>query len=170
MRRSGQSQRVFCSERNLALATFQWWRAKLRHAEGRESATAFLPLALNTAVPVVGAAIEADLRSKTRLRLEGEAALRALEALGSGWLRSFGTKCQPLCGPIAGTASAAPLVNRSRSIIRSHRTSMDCHTSRRSEAEPRQAIIEPSAYLYLIDLLEAGVGIEPASTALQAAA
>jgi hypothetical protein len=29
------------------------------------------------------------------------------------WLRSFGIICQPLCGPIAGTASAIPLVNRS---------------------------------------------------------
>lgn len=78
--RSGQTQRAFCAKRGLALSTFQWWRGKLRRAERREPAAPFLPLALNAspgAVPV----IEVELRSKTRLRLEGEAALRALDSV-----------------------------------------------------------------------------------------
>jgi hypothetical protein len=45
----------------------------------REAATPFLPLALSGAAPV--AVIDVELRSKTRVRLEGEAALRALEAV-----------------------------------------------------------------------------------------
>lgn len=78
--RSGQSQRVFCAKRGLALSTFQWWRSKLRRSEPQRPATAFLPLELNAA-PAGAAAIEVELRSKTRFRLEGEAALRALDAL-----------------------------------------------------------------------------------------
>jgi hypothetical protein len=78
--RSGQSQRVFCAKRGLALSTFQWWRAKLRRAKAPASSAPFLPLALGT-TPSAGASIEVELRSKTRLRLEGEAALRALESV-----------------------------------------------------------------------------------------
>jgi len=77
--RSGQSQREFCAKRGLALSTFQWWRAKLRRAEAQPMA-AFLPLTLQN-TPAPAALIEVELRSKTRLRLEGEAALRALETL-----------------------------------------------------------------------------------------
>jgi hypothetical protein len=77
--RSGQSQREFCAKRGLALSTFQWWRAKLRRAEVPGTAAPFVPLTLSAPVPA--AAIEVELRSKTRLRLEGEAALRALETL-----------------------------------------------------------------------------------------
>jgi hypothetical protein len=77
--RSGQSQRVFCSERDLALSTFQWWRTKLRRAQAQEAAASFLPLAFNSAAPA--AVIDVELRSKTRVRLEGEAALRALDAV-----------------------------------------------------------------------------------------
>ena len=79
--RSGQSQRVFCAKRGLAVSTFQWWRAKLQSAEPVVSAAPFLPLALNAAMPGAGAALEVELRSKTRLRLEGEAALRALDSV-----------------------------------------------------------------------------------------
>lgn len=78
--RSGQSQRVFCVKRGLALSTFQWWRSKLRRSEASRAATTFLPLELNAA-PAGAAAIEVELRSKTRLRLEGEAALRALDSV-----------------------------------------------------------------------------------------
>lgn len=77
--RSDESQRVFCSERDLALSTFQWWRAKLRRVQAREAAPSFLPLALNVPAPM--AVIDVELRSKTRVRLEGEAALRALDAV-----------------------------------------------------------------------------------------
>jgi hypothetical protein len=77
---SGQSQRVFCAKRGLALSTFQWWRAKLRQGKVASSSAPFLPLALATA-PSGGASIEVELRSKTRLRLEGEAALRSLDSL-----------------------------------------------------------------------------------------
>jgi hypothetical protein len=77
--RSGLSQRQFCAKRGLALSTFQWWRAKLRRAEVPATAAPFVPLTLGAPAPV--AAIEVELRSKTRLRLEGEAALRALETV-----------------------------------------------------------------------------------------
>ena len=79
--RSGQTQRTFCAKRDLAVSTFQWWRAKLRRAEPAVSGAPFLPLTLNAAMPGAGAAIEVELRSKTRLRLEGEAALRAVDRL-----------------------------------------------------------------------------------------
>lgn len=80
--RSGQSQRVFCSEQRLVLSTFQWWRAKLRAAESQDSAARFLPLALEAARPGGGgAAIEIELRSRTRMRFEGEAALQAVSQL-----------------------------------------------------------------------------------------
>lgn len=81
--RSGQSQRVFCAKRALALSTFQWWRSKLRRSEARQAATAFVPLELSAATgPGIGlAAIDIELRSRTRVRLEGEAALRAVEAV-----------------------------------------------------------------------------------------
>lgn len=75
--RSGLSQRKFCEERKLAVSTFQWWRSKLRRGESESSAPSFLPLALSAST----ASIEVELRSKTRLRLEGEAALRALDRL-----------------------------------------------------------------------------------------
>lgn len=78
--RSGQTQRAFCARRGLPLSTFQWWRGKLRRIEQQDSKAAFLPLALN-ATPGNGAVIEVELRSKTRLRLEGEAALRALDSV-----------------------------------------------------------------------------------------
>lgn len=78
--RSGQTQRAYCAKRGLALSTFQWWRGKLRRVEQQDSEVAFLPLALNAA-PSNVAVIEVELRSKTRLRLEGEAALRALGAV-----------------------------------------------------------------------------------------
>ena len=75
---SGQSQRVFCAERRLALSSFQWWRARLRRADAPQPA-AFLPIALGAEQATVGAVIEVELRSRTRVRLEGEAALRALD-------------------------------------------------------------------------------------------
>lgn len=77
--RSGRSQREFCAKRGVALSTFQWWRTKLLRAEARPKAMPFVPLTLS-ATPAA-AAIEVELRLKTRLRLGGEAALRALESV-----------------------------------------------------------------------------------------
>ena len=81
--RSGQSQRAFCAKRALALSTFLWWRSKLRRSETRQAATAFVPLDLSAAAGSGAglAAIDIELRSRTRVRLEGEAALRAVEAV-----------------------------------------------------------------------------------------
>jgi len=79
--RSGQSQREFCAERRLALSSFRWWRARLRRAGAPKAATGFLPFALGAEQAATGAVIEVELRSRTRLRLEGEAALRALDRL-----------------------------------------------------------------------------------------
>lgn len=77
----GQSQRAFCAERGLALSSFRWWRKRLGGAKAPESAAAFLPIALQAQQPGAAAVIEVELRSRTRLRLEGEAALRALDRL-----------------------------------------------------------------------------------------
>jgi hypothetical protein len=77
---SKQTQKAFCAQRGLALSTFQWWRAKL--ARGSNSATvSFLPVSVDTSAGGRECAIEVELRSRTRLRLEGEAALRALDRL-----------------------------------------------------------------------------------------
>lgn len=74
-KRSGQSQRAFCVERSLALSTFQWWCARARR-EAAKVAKPFLPIALHT--PSV---VEVELRSRTRIRFEGEAALQAVARL-----------------------------------------------------------------------------------------
>lgn len=81
--RSGQSQRAFCAKMSLALSTFQWWRRKLRRSDAREAVTPFLPLDLSapTGSGAGLAVIEVELRSRTRVRLEGEAALRAVDAV-----------------------------------------------------------------------------------------
>ena len=77
--RSGQTQRAFCSQRDLALSTFQWWRGRGKRREAMKSATPFLPIAMGAmnAMNVV----EVELRSRTRLRFEGEAALQAVAQL-----------------------------------------------------------------------------------------
>ena len=73
--RSKQSQRVFCAQRGLALSTFQWWRRQAKRREGAQTTPAFLPIAMGVS------AVEIELRSRTRMRFEGEAALRAVEHL-----------------------------------------------------------------------------------------
>ena len=77
--RSGQSQRAFCAQRGLALSTFQWWRGRGKRREAMKAAPAFLPLAMGAmnALNVV----EVELRSRTRMRFEGEAALQAVAQL-----------------------------------------------------------------------------------------
>jgi len=77
-RESGLSQRVFCETQGLALSTFQWWRKRL--ADSRGGQARFLPLALE-APAGAAAVVQVELKSGTRLRLEGEAALRAVDAL-----------------------------------------------------------------------------------------
>lgn len=75
--RSGQSQKAFCAERNLVLSTFQWWCAQRKRRKAAATrATPFLPIALH-AMSVV----EVQLRSRTRIRFEGEAALQAVAQL-----------------------------------------------------------------------------------------
>lgn len=81
-RDSGQTQKAFCAQRGVALSTFQWWRTKL--ARGPKSKTApvsFVPVSIDADDGRRDCAIEVELRSRTRLRLEGEAALRALDRL-----------------------------------------------------------------------------------------
>ena len=77
--RSGQTQRAFCAQRGLALSTFQWWRGRGKRREAMKAAPAFLPLAMGamSAMNVV----EVELRSRTRMRFEGEAALQAVAQL-----------------------------------------------------------------------------------------
>jgi hypothetical protein len=77
-RDSGLSQRLFCETQGLALSTFQWWRKRL--AEGRSAQPRFLPIELKAVAPVA-AVVHVELKSGTRLRLEGEAALRAVADL-----------------------------------------------------------------------------------------
>lgn len=76
--RSGQSQRAFCARRGLVLSTFQWWRRQERR-DAVKSVTPFLPIAMGP----MGAmsVVEVKLRSRTRLRFEGEAALAAVAQL-----------------------------------------------------------------------------------------
>ena len=74
--RSGQTQRAFCAQRDLALSTFQWWRMRGKRREAMKVATPFLPIAMG-AMNVV----EVELRSRTRMRFEGEAALQAVAQL-----------------------------------------------------------------------------------------
>ena len=79
-RDSGLSQRVYCETQGLALSTFQWWRKRL--AAGRGAQPSFLPIELKAAAPAGAAAVvHVELKSGTRLRLEGEAALRAVATL-----------------------------------------------------------------------------------------
>ena len=79
---SGQSQRAFCAQRELALSTFQWWRAREKRREATKSAPAFLPIAMG-AIGAMGTSsvVEVVLRSRTRMRFEGEAALQAVARL-----------------------------------------------------------------------------------------
>ena len=79
--RSGQTQRVFCAEHGLALSSFQWWRTRLARAKRVKRGASFLPIALGADRSAGGAVIEIELRSRTRVRLEGEAALRAVDRL-----------------------------------------------------------------------------------------
>ncbi len=75
--RSGQSQKAFCAERDLVLSTFQWWCAqRKRRKAAAKPATPFLPIALHAA-----SVVEVELRSRTRIRFEGEAALQAVAQL-----------------------------------------------------------------------------------------
>ena len=76
---SGQSQKAFCAQRDLALSTFQWWRARGRGREAKKSAPAFLPIALGEMG--TKSVVEVELRSRTRMRFEGEAALQAVAQL-----------------------------------------------------------------------------------------
>ena len=76
---SGQSQRAFCTQRGLALSTFQWWRAREKRREAKKSAPAFLPITMGAmGTPSV---VKVVLRSRTRMRFEGEAALQAVAQL-----------------------------------------------------------------------------------------
>ena len=77
--RSGQTQRAFCARRGLALSTFQWWRGRGKRREAMKSATPFLPIAMG-AISAMNV-VEIELRSRTRLRFEGEAALQAVAQL-----------------------------------------------------------------------------------------
>jgi len=77
--RSGQTQRVFCVQRGLVLSTFMWWRRQAKRRDAVKSVTPFLPIAMGP----MGAmsVVEVELRSRTRLRFEGEAALAAVAQL-----------------------------------------------------------------------------------------
>ena len=73
---SGQSQKAFCAERDLVLSTFQWWCAQRKRRSTAKPVTPFLPIAMHAA-----SVIEVELRSRTRIRFEGEAALQAVAQL-----------------------------------------------------------------------------------------
>lgn len=77
--RSGQAQRVFCAQRGLVLSTFVWWRRQAKRRDAVRSVAPFLPIAMGS----MGATsvVEVELRSRTRLRFEGEAALQAVAQL-----------------------------------------------------------------------------------------
>ena len=74
--RSGQSQKAFCAERGLVLSTFQWWCAQRKRRAAAKPVTPFLPIAMHAT-----SVVEVELRSRTRIRFEGEAALQAVAQL-----------------------------------------------------------------------------------------
>jgi hypothetical protein len=78
--RSGRAQRVFCKERDWAVSTLQYWRARLKRAQsqGAGPRPAFVPLAISGSQ---GGALEIVLRSGTRVRLEGSAVVGAVDRL-----------------------------------------------------------------------------------------
>jgi hypothetical protein len=82
-KRSGKTQREFCRQHSIALATFQWWRARLRadKVSRGEVQSLFVPLAVTNEPVAAAGVIEVELRSGTRLRFEGEAATGALDRL-----------------------------------------------------------------------------------------
>ena len=73
---SKQSQKAFCVERGLVLSTFQWWCAQRKRRAVAKPVTPFLPIAMHAA-----SVVEVELRSRTRIRFEGEAALQAVAQL-----------------------------------------------------------------------------------------
>jgi hypothetical protein len=75
-KRSGQTQRVFCAQRNLVFSTFKWWHAQGKRRAVAKPVTPFLPITMHAA-----SVVEVELRSRTRIRFEGEAALRAVAQL-----------------------------------------------------------------------------------------
>ena len=77
--RSGQTQRAYCAQRGLALSAFQWWRGRGKRSAAMKPAPAFLPLAMGAMGTL--SVVEVELRSRTRMRFEGEAALRAVAQL-----------------------------------------------------------------------------------------
>lgn len=80
--RSGQTQRAFCAQRGLALSTFQWWRGRGKRREAMKAAPAFLPISMGAMCATNPMnVVEVELRSRTRMRFEGEAALRAVAQL-----------------------------------------------------------------------------------------
>ena len=81
-KRSGQSQKAYCAQRGLALSTFQWWRGRGKRREAMKPATPFLPISMGT-MGAMGpmSVVEVELRSRTRMRFEGEAALQAVAQL-----------------------------------------------------------------------------------------
>jgi len=74
--RSGQSQKAFCAKRGLVLSTFQWWCAQRKRRAAAKPVRSFLPIAMHA--PSV---VEVELRTRTRIRFEGEAALQAVAQL-----------------------------------------------------------------------------------------
>ena len=76
---SGQSQKGFCAQRDLAPSTFQWWRSREKRRAAKKSAPAFLPITMG-AMGMLNV-VEIELRSRTRIRFEGEAALQAVAQL-----------------------------------------------------------------------------------------
>jgi hypothetical protein len=76
---SGQSQRAFCAQRGLVFSTFRWWRRQVTRRDAVKPVTPFLPIAMGSMGQT--SVVEVQLRSRTRLRFEGEAALRAVAQL-----------------------------------------------------------------------------------------
>ena len=78
---SGQTQKAYCAKRGWALSTFQWWRARAKHAAAETAPMSFLPLTLAAAPKEAAAVVEVELSSKTRIRFEGALAERATDRL-----------------------------------------------------------------------------------------
>jgi hypothetical protein len=85
---SGQTQRAFCAKRRLALSTFQWWRTRLQDGAAergqkaeRKAGVSFVPVALSGGALGGSGTVHIELSCGTRLRVEGEAGLHAIDVL-----------------------------------------------------------------------------------------
>ena len=66
-----------------SLSSFRWWRRRLPQGDAGQAEVSFLPIPMNGSGGDGDTVVEIELRSGTRLRFAGAAALQAVEHLVS---------------------------------------------------------------------------------------